>query len=101
MDIRKHKLMMVVGTLQGKISLWDIAKQAVRVECENASSSGVTKLFWAPNHTLFCGTLDGAIRAFDGRSGQLKVNFSHSSGVQNFNGRFVVFLPVFTTRTSS
>ncbi|XP_037032701.1 angio-associated migratory cell protein isoform X2 [Bradysia coprophila] len=59
------------GTLQGKISLWDIAKQAVRVECEKGGS-GVTKLFWAPNHTLFCGTLDGAIRAFDGRSGQLK-----------------------------
>lgn len=63
----------VVGTLQGKISLWDIAKQAIRVECENTDSSGVTKLFWAPNHTLLCGTLDGAIRAFDGRSGQLKV----------------------------
>lgn len=64
---------MIVGTLQGKISLWDIAKQAVRVECEN-THAGVTKLFWAPNHTLLCGTLDGAIRAFDGRSGQLKVN---------------------------
>lgn len=64
----------VTGTLEGKISLWDIAKQAVRVECENTNAgSGVTKLFWAPSHTLFCGTLDGTIRAFDGRSGQQKV----------------------------
>ncbi len=66
-----------LGTLQGKISLWDIAKQAVRVECEN-TDSGVTKLLWAPNHTLLCGTLDGSIRAFDGRSGQLKVTLNNS-----------------------
>jgi len=74
------------GTLQGKISLWDIAKQAIRVECENTDSSGVTKLFWAPNNTLFCGTLDGAIRAFDGRSGQLKFSlFGHQAEVYDLS----------------
>lgn len=62
------------GTLRGKVSLWDISKQAVRAECENDDPTGITKILWAPTYTLLCGTLDGSVRAFDGRNGQHKVN---------------------------
>lgn len=63
------------GTLQGKISLWDINKQAIRAECESSDPVGITRLLWAPKYTIVCGTLDGSVRAFDGRSGQNKVNW--------------------------
>lgn len=61
------------GTLTGKISLWDVPKQAVRLECENTEVSGVTRLLWTPGQTLLCGTLAGLVKGYDGRSGQLKV----------------------------
>lgn len=61
------------GTLQGKVSLWDVNRQAVRFECQNDDPVGITKLIWAPNYTLLCATLDGSIRQFDGRNGQSKV----------------------------
>lgn len=64
------------GTLQGKISLWDVGKQAVRVECENRDPSGVTRMIWAPGHNLICGTLEGSVKGFDGLTGQQKVNIS-------------------------
>lgn len=65
----------MAGTLQGKVSLWDVAKQAVRVECEKHETSGVTRMLWAPGHNLICGTLDGNVRGYDDRSGQQKVSF--------------------------
>lgn len=65
--------LMACGTLQGKISLWDISKQAVRAECEK-TLTGITRLLWAPNYTILCGTLDGSVQAFDGRNGQHKVS---------------------------
>lgn len=66
-------LFMLTGTLQGKVSLWDVGKQAVRVECENNNPSGVTRMIWAPGHNLICSTLSGTVKVFDGRSGQQKV----------------------------
>lgn len=61
------------GTLEGRISLWDVGKQAVRTECEKADDmSGVTRMLWAPGHNLMCSTLGGNVKVFDGRTGQLK-----------------------------
>lgn len=61
------------GTLEGNISLWDVAKQAVRVECERSPvPSGVSKMLWAPGQNLVCATLSGAVKVFDGRTGALK-----------------------------
>lgn len=66
------------GTLQGKISLWDINRQAIRMECKNDEPTGITKILWAPKQTLLCATLDGSVRAFDGRDGEKKVcNFEY------------------------
>lgn len=61
------------GTLEGRISLWDVGKQAVRTECEKSDDmSGVTRMLWAPGHNLLCSTLSGNVKVFDGRTGQLK-----------------------------
>lgn len=67
------------GTLLGKISLWDISKQAIRAECQNDDPVGITCLVWAPRYTILCGTLDGSVRAFDGRNGQHKVSTRSSN----------------------
>lgn len=61
------------GTLTGQISLWDVPKQSVRLECEKTDVSGVTRLLWVPGQTLLCATLAGIVKGFDGRTGQLKV----------------------------
>lgn len=65
------------GTLQGKVSLWDVNRQAVRVECQNFDDTGITKIAWAPTYTLLCATLEGSVRGFDGRSGERKVRNKH------------------------
>lgn len=61
------------GTLQGKVSLWDVNRQTVRIECKDNDNVGITKMVWAPKFTLICGTLDGSVKAFDGRNGEKKV----------------------------
>lgn len=62
------------GTLQGKITIWDITKQTVRAECDDGGHpTGVTVAKWLPEMTLVVGTLDGTIKLFDGRSGQSKL----------------------------
>lgn len=61
------------GTLEGHVSLWDVAKQCVRVECERSSiPSGITRMLWTPGQTLVCSTLSGIVKLFDGRTGALK-----------------------------
>lgn len=61
------------GTLDGKVHLWDISKQTVRAECEvTHDTSGITNIMWMPEQTLLCSHLSGAIKGFDGRSGQQK-----------------------------
>lgn len=61
------------GTLEGKVSLWDVNRQAVRFECKNEDPTGITKIIWASNFQLLCATLDGSVRIFDGRSGESTV----------------------------
>lgn len=60
------------GTLDGKIIIWDISKQTVRAECIDPNPVGITTARWLPNFTLIVGTLDGTIKGFDGRTGQMK-----------------------------
>lgn len=73
------------GTLQGKVSLWDIGKQTVRAVCKHENPVGVTRLLWAPKFTILCGTLDGSVHAHDGRSGEHKVNLNRLNNLFNFD----------------
>lgn len=61
----------VCGTLTGKVTVWDIARQAVRVECTtNDGPVGITKAIWLSEQLFACSTLDGSIQLFDPRDGQ-------------------------------
>lgn len=62
------------GTLEGKVSLWDVNRQAIRFECRNEDPTGITKIVWGSQHIILCATLDGSIRMFDGRNGDSKVS---------------------------
>uniref|UniRef100_U5EVG7 Putative angio-associated migratory cell protein n=1 Tax=Corethrella appendiculata TaxID=1370023 RepID=U5EVG7_9DIPT len=74
----------IVGTLDGKVSVWDIAKQTMRVECDDPQPSGITRLLWGTNCTIIAGALGGAIKVWDLRSGQLKYQLlGHVSDIQN------------------
>lgn len=81
------------GTLTGKVSLWDINRQAIRMECQNDEPTGITKILWTPNRTLLCATLDGSIRAFDGRNGERKVSINQTAPTTTlkFIGFFFAF----------
>ncbi|XP_061707310.1 angio-associated migratory cell protein [Cydia pomonella] len=61
-----------LGTLNGEVGIWDTARQMVRHQCtksDDESIVGVTKMIWVKDH-LVTGCLDGAIRVYQGRSGE-------------------------------
>lgn len=61
----------VCGTLTGRVSVWDVARQAVRVECHpNDGLVGITNIIWLAEHMFACSTLDGSVQLFDSRDGQ-------------------------------
>ncbi|XP_055705649.1 angio-associated migratory cell protein isoform X2 [Phlebotomus papatasi] len=64
--------LVATGTLQGKITIWDISRQSPRCECKDDELSGVTKVLWTRDLTLLAATLDGSVKVFEGRTGQLK-----------------------------
>ena len=59
------------GTLNGKISFWDIPSQIERQTYEQ--NAGVVKMLWHPQkpYLLFSAGLDGIIRLIDSRNGTL------------------------------
>lgn len=67
--------LLACGTLEGKVSLWDVNRQAIRFECRNEDPTGITKIVWGPQHTVLCATLDGSIRLFNGINGESKVSY--------------------------
>lgn len=59
------------GTLTGRISLWDINRQSIRLECQpNDGLVGITKIIWPTENLIACGTLDGSVQVYDVRNGQ-------------------------------
>lgn len=64
--------MLALGTLTGAVSIWDVARQMLRHQCSKADGEvgGVTKMIWIKDH-LVTGCLDGSIRVYDGRTGEM------------------------------
>jgi angio-associated migratory cell protein len=62
----------VTGSLSGQVIIWDVAKQSIRNECQDDDPTGITTIRWAKDHTILAGTLGGAIKAWNMRSGELK-----------------------------
>lgn len=60
------------GTLTGAISIWDVSRQMLRHQCAKADDEigGVTKMIWIKSQ-LVTGCLDGSIRIYEGRTGEL------------------------------
>ena len=56
----------VTGTLDGVVSVWDLSSQVAR--CKTKVGEGVTVIETAEN-MVYCGTLEGAVRAVDSRTG--------------------------------
>ena len=61
----------VTGTLNGRISFWDVPSQIERHGYDQPA--GVVKLVWHPHipYLLFSAGLDGTVRLLDARSGKL------------------------------
>ncbi|GAB0086361.1 angio-associated migratory cell protein [Sergentomyia squamirostris] len=64
--------LVATGTLKGRITIWDVSRQSPRCECQDDEPAGITKLLWANNMNLLTSRLDGSVKIFDGRCGQLK-----------------------------
>ncbi|VVD01704.1 unnamed protein product [Leptidea sinapis] len=60
-----------LGTLNGSVTIWDIARQMMRHQCIKSEDAftGVTKMIWIKDK-LLTGLLDGSVRVYDGRSGE-------------------------------
>ena len=68
--------------MDGNLVVWDLAVFSPRVECHHPE--GITCLLAHPtNHMLVTGALDGVVRCWDSRSGELAVAFrGHVDPVQ-------------------
>ncbi|XP_063700323.1 angio-associated migratory cell protein-like [Culicoides brevitarsis] len=62
----------VTATLDGKVTIWDASKQIARTECEDPNPVGITRMVWAKDHAIVAGSLSGAIKVWDARTGQLR-----------------------------
>jgi len=73
------------GTVDGSIEIWDISTQMRRHVCHQ--NSGISKLLWDKNnpYLLYTAGLDGVLRIYDGRSGQLlNVKNGHNDHILDF-----------------
>ncbi|XP_039486027.2 angio-associated migratory cell protein [Drosophila santomea] len=65
--------LLACGSLDGRISIWDYAKSALRTICENpVPNDGVLRIKWLSDHTILAATSQGNLNAFDARTGALK-----------------------------
>lgn len=74
----------VTGTLEGKVTIWDVGRQMPRTDCEDSNPIGITRLVWTREQTILAGTLSGALKIWDVRSGQLKFTLlGHSDNIHD------------------
>lgn len=75
--------MLAVGSLTGSMSIWDVPTLVEKHSCRHPS--GIVKLAWnGPHHVITAG-LDGVIRAWDARSGQLARSWEgHTAEILDF-----------------
>jgi len=74
----------VTGTLDGKVTIWDVSRQMPRTECEDPNPIGITRMLWARDNTILAGTLNGALKAWDARTGQLKFSLlGHADNIHD------------------
>ncbi|KAH9498158.1 hypothetical protein Btru_008408 [Bulinus truncatus] len=75
----------VTGTLGGGLEIWDLPTKSVRHRCEHPY--GIVKIVWSKvSPTFYTSCLDGNIRKYDSRSGQLVHTWQgHRAAVLDFD----------------
>ncbi|GFN90510.1 angio-associated migratory cell protein, partial [Plakobranchus ocellatus] len=75
----------VTGTLGGSLEIWDLPSKTVRHKCDHPY--GVVKILWSQSGaTFYTSCLDGNVRQFDSRNGQLvKTWHGHTAGIMDFD----------------
>ena len=68
----------VTGTLGGTVAAWDLSTQIVRTSMK--VGEGVTCLAMGRDQVVYCGTLDGAIRSVDMRTGNAVAEYGGHKG---------------------
>ena len=68
----------VTGTLGGTVAAWDLSTQIVRTSMK--VGEGVTCLAMGGDQVAYCGTLDGAIRSVDMRTGNAVAEYGGHKG---------------------
>lgn len=72
--------------MKGSVTIWDTARQMIRHHCakpDDEFAAGVTKMIWVNDH-LVTGCLDGTVRIYDARSGDLKFGLTgHWSAIMD------------------
>ncbi|KAK3094701.1 hypothetical protein FSP39_005157 [Pinctada imbricata] len=73
------------GTLAGKLHIWDVPTQTCRNTCQHPA--GVVKLLWdATQPIVYTACLDGIIRTWDSRNGQLISSLGgHQDSILDFD----------------
>lgn len=77
--------LMLTGTLEGTVNIWDLASQVSRQAF--SVGTGITKMEWRQgSHTeVLVATLDGLVRLADIRMGKVLADFSgHSASILDF-----------------
>lgn len=71
---------LAVGSLNGSLSIWDVPNRMERHTCRHPG--GIVKLIWNGQHHVITVCLDGVVRAWDTRSGQLVKSWEgHTAGI--------------------
>jgi len=76
---------LATGTLSGNLEIWDLPSKSVRFKCQHPY--GIVKLKWsAVSPTLYTIGLDGCVRQYDGRNGELmKCWQGHQANILDFD----------------
>ncbi|XP_059175600.1 angio-associated migratory cell protein-like [Physella acuta] len=75
----------VTGTLGGALEIWDLPTQSLRHSCDHPY--GIVKILWSKTlPTFYTSCLDGNVRQYDSRNGQIvRTLQGHASAVLDFD----------------
>lgn len=71
-----------LGSLNGEICIWDIARQAIRHK--TTVNYSITKMYFGANALLFVSCVDGFVYVYSGRTGELLTSLTgHQAAVMD------------------
>lgn len=74
----------ITASLSGKVIIWDVAHQSIRSVCKDEDPAGVTSLIWGKDQSIIAGTLGGAIKSWNVRTGEMKFTLlGHANNIHD------------------